>query len=188
MNSLIITAHPNPQGFTHKIAKKYIEGLQINWNNYELINLYTTSLQQSFLKLDEKNQALDDPHRKTFQNQITWADELVFIGPMRRGDLPSIIKNFIEVNFTSGFAFSYEKEGALKHLIGKKSKIYITAAAPHFFYQILWPFYYILWSQIRLWYCGIKVSSLRIWWDFWSKLSEDKKNTMLQKAFNDSQS
>lgn len=188
MNSLIITAHPNAQGFTHKIAKRYIEGLQAKWVNYELINLYTTPLTQGFLQLNEKNKPLDDPHKITFQKQITWADEIVFIWPMRWWDLPAIIKNFFEVNFSGGFAFKYTSTWAEKLLLGKKARVYMTAGGPNLLYTFLLPLYWILWWAIRLEYCGLRLTKLRIFGGFGSATTEQQKNTILQKIFDDSQS
>jgi NAD(P)H dehydrogenase (quinone) len=44
MHSLIITAHPSSQGFTHAIAETYKEAKEKNGHTVEILNLYTTEL------------------------------------------------------------------------------------------------------------------------------------------------
>ncbi len=44
MRSLIITAHPSTQGFTHAIAERYKVTKEGSDNTAEILNLYTTNL------------------------------------------------------------------------------------------------------------------------------------------------
>jgi NAD(P)H dehydrogenase (quinone) len=43
------------------------------------------------------------------QEKILWADEIVLVFPIWWGDMPAIMKNWMDCNFMSGFAFKYEK-------------------------------------------------------------------------------
>ncbi|MEI6673515.1 MAG: NAD(P)H-dependent oxidoreductase [bacterium] len=75
----------------------------------EIINLYTTPLRQDFLTYEDKKEQPKDPITTKIQEKILWADELVFIFPIWRGDAPAIMKNFLDCNFSAGFAFKYVK-------------------------------------------------------------------------------
>jgi NAD(P)H dehydrogenase (quinone) len=109
MNKLIIVAHPNPKGFAHRIAQTYQQTSIEAGHDVKLINLYDPEWKQDYLMLDESNKPILDPKQEQIQSLITRANELVFCFPLRRFDSPAIMKNFLDVNFSSGFAFRYKK-------------------------------------------------------------------------------
>ena len=100
MNKLIITAHPNPKGFTHSIANEYKKNSETE-HQVKIIDLYQEERKQDFLTLTEENKATEDPLRSLMQEQIKRADEIVFVFPMWRYDAPAILKNRFDVNMTS---------------------------------------------------------------------------------------
>ena len=103
MKKLIITAHPSSQGFTQRIAKTFAESAQSAGHSVEVINLYDPQWHQDFLKFETVKEWPVDPVREKIQEKILWADELVFVCPVWWGYVPSILKNFFDCNFTSGF-------------------------------------------------------------------------------------
>lgn len=108
MNKLLLTAHPNPDGFTHKIAATYQQHSEEKNHNVKIIDLYDPQRKQDFLILDKTNRPVDDPLRSTMQDLITRADEIVFIFPVWWFDAPAILKNWFDINMTQGFAFKYK--------------------------------------------------------------------------------
>jgi NAD(P)H dehydrogenase (quinone) len=108
MRKLLITAHPNPNGFTHKIANTFFAVSEDCGHEVRIINLYDSDLRQDFLILDAKNKPTNDPHISYMQEQITWAEELIFIYPVWWYDAPAILKNWFDVNLASGFAYKYK--------------------------------------------------------------------------------
>ncbi|MEI6118190.1 MAG: NAD(P)H-dependent oxidoreductase [bacterium] len=104
---MIITANPSSQGFTHKIADTLAKLSIEKGDKIEILDLYTTSLRQDFLTYEDKKEQPKDPITHKIQEKIVWADELVFIFPIWRGDAPAIMKNFLDCNFSAGFAFKY---------------------------------------------------------------------------------
>jgi len=111
MKKLIITAHPNPEGFTHKIAKRFIEVSEKCGHDIFLMDLYNDEWKQDYLMLDENNKPVPDAKRDAIQEKITRAEEIVFIFPLRWFDAPAIMKNWFDMNFTSKFAYIYKKDG-----------------------------------------------------------------------------
>jgi NAD(P)H dehydrogenase (quinone) len=107
MKKLIITAHPSTQGFTHQIADRLRTLSEKNGDTVEILDLYTTDLKQDYLRYEDKRSPRNDPTTQALQEKILWADELIFVSPMWWGDVPAIMKNFIDCNFGSGFAFQY---------------------------------------------------------------------------------
>lgn len=163
MNTLIVTAHPSSKGFTHKIAQKYQENGELEGRQVEILDLYNTDLKQDFLRYENMNELreVDDTTRK-IQQKIDWAEEIVFIFPVWWADAPAIMKNFIDCNFTAGFAFKYVDGKAVGLLTGKTVRIYATAGAPAFVYTLFPLSYKLLWGMLRLGFCGMKTTSIKV--------------------------
>lgn len=66
-----------------------------------MVNLYDPAMMQNFLQLDEKNRAILDDRVVYMQEQISWADQLIFVYPVWRYDAPAILKNWFDVNMSS---------------------------------------------------------------------------------------
>jgi putative NADPH-quinone reductase len=133
MHSLIITAHPSTQGFTHAIAQKYKEIKEKNGHTAQILNLYTTELKMGYLTYEEKaDMKKPDTIRDAIQAKITAADELVFVFPVWHVNMPAILKNFFDTIFTGGFAYQYTKDTFIfprKLLKGKTARVFCTCDA-----------------------------------------------------------
>jgi NAD(P)H dehydrogenase (quinone) len=123
----MITAHPSTQGFTHQIAARLRELSEKNGDTIEILDLYTTDLKQDYLRYEDRREMGKDQTTKALQEKIMQADELVFVAPMWWGDVPAIMKNFIDCNFTSGFAFQYIDGKPIGLLKGKTARIIMTS-------------------------------------------------------------
>lgn len=111
MRKLIITAHPSSQGFTHTIASSLFELSTAKGHTVEILDLYATDLKQDFFSYENKKDPRLDSVTLSLQTKIAWADELVFVFPIWWSDMPAIMKNFWDCNFTAGFAFKYAENG-----------------------------------------------------------------------------
>ncbi len=132
MHKLIIIAHPNPDGFTHHIAKKFVTISEDCGHTVRMIDLYDQKHLQWYLQLDEHNKQLPDDKVAWMQEQISRADQLVFVYPIWWYDAPAILKNWFDVNMSSGFAYRYRKNSMIPHqyLRGKTARFFVTAGAP----------------------------------------------------------
>jgi NAD(P)H dehydrogenase (quinone) len=179
MKTLIITAHPSSKGFTHKIAKTFAE----NARDAEILDLYNTELAQDFLRFEDMKNISEDPKRSVIQKKISEAEEIVFVHPMWWGGAPAILKNFIDQNFTTGFAFLYEN-GKPKGLLKDKSVcVFMTADAPTWIYQWIARFPKQFWAHSMLGvlpFCGLKIRHFEIFGNM-HKRSEEEKSTILKK-------
>jgi putative NADPH-quinone reductase len=89
------------------------------------------------------------------------------------------MKNFLDCNFSAGFAFKYLKWWkAIWLLNGKSARIITTSGAPSFFYKILLHIQ-LLWKMNRINYCGIKQKSFTVFGDI--DRSKTDRNAYLKK-------
>lgn len=136
MKTLIIVAHPKQESFSFAMANKYKELALAKGYEVDLIDLYSTKYQQPFFTFEDANDIEQTPEMIYFQERISWADELVFVFPYWWGSMPAILKNFIDWNFSGGFAFKYVNSRPIGLLINKNVKVYTTTGAPSFYYSI----------------------------------------------------
>lgn len=128
MHSLIIKAHPRPSGFTHRIAEAYSKQQKALGNTVEILDLCLPENRQDYPVFIDENHFLEDASTKRMQAMITGADELVFVFPVWWFDCPAVMKNWVDRNFTSGFAFRYNPDGKVDKLLsGKNAKVFATA-------------------------------------------------------------
>lgn len=174
MKKLIIVANPNPKSFTYALLKKYQELSKSKWDTLEILDLYNTPLKQDFLRYEDRKEMGKDTTTQQIQEKITEAEELVFIFPIWWGDAPAILKNFIDSNFNSGFAFQYVDGKAVWLLKGKAARIIATSGAPTFFYTLILHIQ-LLWNLNRIWYCGIKQKSFTVFGDIENEKTDKQK-------------
>ncbi len=185
MNTLIIKAHPNASGFTHSIGKAYKDKAIGKGREVRVIDLYSdTDYQQGFLKFENvKDQWSGQEARDLIQADISWADELVFIYPIWWSSIPAILKNFIDNNFTAGFAFRYSKRGLpLGLLEGKVVKMFATADGPPLIYLVNKPIIKYALGKSVFGFCGMKLKSFYIFTNISKKLKDSDPEMMLDKV------
>ena len=66
---------------------------------------------------------------------IVAADHIVLVFPLWLGTMPALVKAFLEQVIRPGVAFSYEKHGAKKLLVGRSARIVVTMGMPAWLYQ-----------------------------------------------------
>jgi len=164
-NILIIVAHPKIDSFSFAMADKYKEVSQNRGDSVEVLDLYRCKHQQPFFTYDDANDLEVTEAMKYFQEQISKADELVFVFPYWWGSMPAIFKNYLDWNFSRGFAFKYVNSRPKGLLEGKSVKIFTTTGAPSFIYKLTGAnrrLKYMLKEQI-IEFCGMKLDSCNIY-------------------------
>jgi NAD(P)H dehydrogenase (quinone) len=130
MNTLIILAHPCEDSFNAAICNEIKEYLTNKNYEVKIRDLY---------KLKFNPVLTEDNHTKFYQNnlpkeiqqeqnEISWAENLVFIYPTWWCGMPAMVKGYFDRVFTNGFAFRFSKgevDGLLK---GKKATIFQTTS------------------------------------------------------------
>lgn len=185
MRKLIITAHPNPHGFTHKIAQRFERVSLDTGHGVRVIDLYDSKIRQDFLVLDAKNKPKQDPHITFMQEQITWAEEIIFCYPVWWYDAPAILKNWFDVNLASGFAYKYKDGSLLPHqlLRGKKARFFVTTGSPTWLWYT--PVGWGVWINMVIWrlaFVGIWTKSFTIFGNMIKYRDKKHRDRFLEKV------
>lgn len=103
MKTLVIVANPRKESYSHALASAYIRGAKKRGEAPELLDLYDS--QQAFFSFDFDQKNTDI--QKQMHSLLQKHEHYVFIFPVWWGNIPAILKNFFDVNFSSGFAFEF---------------------------------------------------------------------------------
>lgn len=174
---LIITANPSSQWFTHQIADAYMVSAKESWAEVQVLDLYKPENTQDYLSYENvKTDWPQDEKKKSMQERIAWADELMFIAPVWWGSVPAVMKNFFDVNFQAGFGFKYDSNGKTIWLLKwKTAGLIMTSDAPGFIYKYL-PFMINLKGYFKInifQFCGMKMTKYALF----DKMHKRKKST-----------
>ena len=75
---------------------------------------------------------------KPAQEDIAWAEHIVFFFPLWLGDMPAVLKGFLEQVARPGFAFTREEGGSPwgnKALTGRSARVVVTMGMPAIVYR-----------------------------------------------------
>jgi len=164
-NILIITAHPSDHNLTKGITDIYKREKEAQGHSVEVIDLYKSQQLPYLIYTDMKHyKPLEDA--LAYQEQITKANELVFVYPFWWGSMPGILKNWIDSVFTMGFAAKYGKNGRPIGLLkGKSMRIISTSGAPTFLYCIngIRRANKKIWKQTIVEFCGMEFKGFHLY-------------------------
>lgn len=135
-NILIVQGHPDPieNHLCHAIADTYRAAAEDNGHSVEMI----TIAQQDIPFLRNKQEFESDdipPVAVEGQAAVQKADHVVFIYPLWMGDVPAVLKAWIEQVFREKFAFEVTDSGWTAHLKGKSARIIVTMGMPAIAYN-----------------------------------------------------
>jgi putative NADPH-quinone reductase len=135
---LIIQGHPDPSDahFGHALARVYREGAERGGHTVEQI--VVAELEFPLLRSKQEfEKGLPPESIRAAQDAILRADHLVIFYPLWLGDMPSVLKGFLEQVFRPGFVAIEAKEGmtAKRRLNGRTARIVVTMGMPAFFYR-----------------------------------------------------
>ena len=70
------------------------------------------------------------------QADIAWAEHLVILYPLWLGDVPALLKGFLEQVMRPHFALRYRQRGLPEKLLkGRSARVVVTMGMPAFFYK-----------------------------------------------------
>lgn len=176
-NVLIVTAHPSPTGFTHKIAVAYKQGAETKGYKVEILDLYKTDIKQGYFHFEYESKAIEEREmsaRKLMQDKIMLANEIVFVSPMWWGTVAGIMKNWIDMNFTSHFSHKYVDGKLVKMLHEKAGRVFMTSDAPAFIYMVVLSPFARLFSFNLFWFVGMKNNGIKLYGNFRKRTEEEK--------------
>ncbi|HEY8880064.1 MAG TPA: NAD(P)H-dependent oxidoreductase [Roseateles sp.] len=134
----LIQAHPDAAGghLCHALAQAYADSARQAGRAVRVIDVAQLDFpllrsQQDWLQ-GEVPAAL-----RPAQEAIRWADHLVFVFPLWLGDMPALLKGFLEQIARPGFAFDKVEGNPLgkKLLTGRSARIVVTMGMPAAVYR-----------------------------------------------------
>ncbi|TVR10086.1 MAG: flavodoxin family protein [Salinarimonadaceae bacterium] len=136
----IIQGHPDPEGghFCHALAQAYAEGAQSAGHQATILDPATMALPYI------RNQAQwrappEDPAVLGAQAIVGEADHLVIVYPLWLGDMPAVLKSFLEHLSCGGFVMAFDEDGGWRrNLKGKSARIVVTMGMPALAYRLFY--------------------------------------------------
>lgn len=128
----LIVGHPDPDRarFGHALADAYAAGARAAGRHVRVI----TVADLDFPLLRRQRDWLDGPPPAVIawaQDDIAWADHIAIFYPLWLGDVPALLKAFLEQVMRPGFALRYCKSGLPEKLLaGRSADIVVTMGMP----------------------------------------------------------
>ena len=135
---LILQAHPDAseRHLCHALAEAYAEGARTQ--GHELRVLEVARLEFPLLRSQQAWDKEPVPAGlAAAQQDIAWAQHLVIVFPLWLGDMPALLKGFLEQVARPGFAFGAGERNAFtsKGLRGRSARLVVTMGMPAFVYR-----------------------------------------------------
>jgi len=134
---LIIQGHPDRDGqhFCHALADRYDAGARAAAHEVRRVDVARLDFPLLRSKKEWDAGTLP-PALAVVQRDITWADHLVLIFPLWLGDMPALVKGFLEQVARPGFAVGEPlKRGGVKLLRGRSARLVVTMGMPALLYR-----------------------------------------------------
>ncbi|WP_426102574.1 NAD(P)H-dependent oxidoreductase [Massilia sp. TSP1-1-2] len=138
-NILLIQGHPDAaqDHLCHTLADAYASGAADGGHTVR----YSTVAQLDFPLLRnqrEWDEGETPASLRQTQDDIRWAQHLVLVYPLWLGDMPALLKGFLEQVARPGFAFARDRLTPLakKPLAGRSARVIVTMGMPALMYRL----------------------------------------------------
>jgi putative NADPH-quinone reductase len=135
---LLIQGHPDPKGghFGQALVQAYADGAAEA--GHALRRIEVAQLDFPLLRsADDWEHGSLPAALKPAQDDIGWAQHLVVFFPLWLGDMPALLKGFLEQVARPGFAFHDDGNGGFgkKGLSGRSARLVVTMGMPALVYR-----------------------------------------------------
>lgn len=133
---LVIDGHPDPDRgrFVHALADRYADGARSLDHDVRRIELAT--LDFALLRsAAEWTGGIPVKAIVDAQASIAWAEHIVFLYPLWLGDVPALLKGFLEQVMRPGFALKPDAGLGGGLLKGRSATVIVTMGMPAIFYR-----------------------------------------------------
>ncbi len=135
---LVICGHPDKESFNYALADAYVKGAEQSDATVRYLKIADLDFNPNLAFGYRKRTELE-PDLIKAQEDLKWADHLVWIYPVWWGSLPAIMKGFIDRVMLPGFAFK-KREGSVwwdKYFNGKTARLISTLDQPPLYYRFI---------------------------------------------------
>ena len=138
---LIIQGHPDPAGghLLHALAASYRDAALAAGHELREVDVARLDFPLLRSQAEWKSGAVPTSLLPV-QQDILWAQHLVLFFPLWMGDMPALLKGFIEQVARPGFAFDESQGGPLGHkkLAGRTARVVVTMGMPALVYRFVY--------------------------------------------------
>lgn len=175
----IIECNPKEHSSKEEYVNTYVEEAEKLGHEVRRLNVYDLNFDFLRFKDDKQDNDLTD-ELKQAQDNIVWADQLVFVYPIWCFAIPAILKSFIERTFQYGILWQIGPMGPKPVLKNKTSVIIQSYDMPFFLMKyILGDAPFKFWQVLLSQWCGYKIVK-RFDLDGISTISEKKKQKWIK--------
>lgn len=137
---VILDGHPDPDParFIHALANSYEQSTRASGHMVRRIDVAKLDFPVIRLRADWEGDDVPADIRAA-QETIVWAQHLLILYPLWLGDVPALLKAFLEQIMRPGFAFAPTSGGFPRKLLkGRTARLVVTMGMPAFFYRALY--------------------------------------------------
>lgn len=135
---LLIQGHPDASQphLCHALEDAYVRGAMIAGHEIKRINVTTPDF-PLLRSQHEWEHGVLPPSLDEAQAAIKWAEHILLFFPLWLGDMPALLKGFLEQVARPGFAFTREGNNPLAHkgLSGRSARVVVTMGMPAMVYR-----------------------------------------------------
>lgn len=136
---LLIQGHPDRsvQHFGHALQQAYAEGARSAGHEVRQVEIAALDFPLLRSQADWYGGSTP-PALLTVQQDILWAEHLLLFFPLWMGDMPALVKAFLEQTARPGFAFHKSEDslmGFRKALGGRSARVVVTMGMPAAVYR-----------------------------------------------------
>lgn len=160
---LVFVGHPDNDSFSGAIADAYVRGAKSVGHDVRVMRIADMKFDPILHKGYKVIQAYE-PDLVLFQENVRWAEHVVFIFPIWWSGMPGIMKGFIERVWMPGFAYNFWKgliPGWTKRLKGRSARLIVTSDSRPFTMWALFGTSINSFKLAVLWFSGF--SPIRTW-------------------------
>lgn len=136
---LLVRAHPDPQRhFADALVEAYAQGASEGGHAVERLDLATLDIPLLRSAADWTKPSTSADMREA-QEKVMQAEHLVFVYPLWLGDMPALLKAFLEQVSCAGGMIEMKtpdgRGGWVPKLKGKSARLFVTMGMPGFVYR-----------------------------------------------------
>lgn len=135
---LILQGHPDAGGghLGHALADAYADGARSAGHEVRQVDIASLDFPLLRSPQDWEHGAVP-PGLAAAQADIAWTEHLVLVFPLWLGDMPALVKGFLEQVARPGFAFKGDRTNPFMHkgLAGRSARIVVTMGMPALLYR-----------------------------------------------------
>ncbi|MBK4734136.1 NAD(P)H-dependent oxidoreductase [Noviherbaspirillum sp. DKR-6] len=128
---LLIQGHPDngERHYLHALADAYADGAREGGAELRLITVAELNFPLLHSQKEWEHEACPQALLAA-QDALRWSDHLVILYPMWLGEMPALMKGFLEQVLRPGFAFDAAGARAAKPLAGRSARVVVSMGMP----------------------------------------------------------